>query len=47
MGVCAHEMGDVQLALWVAHLLQSPSHPSLVLNVLQEQLQSRASHVGC
>lgn len=38
VGVCAHELGDLQLSLWVARLLQSPAHPQLVQDTLQEQL---------
>ncbi|KAK9799814.1 hypothetical protein WJX73_002530 [Symbiochloris irregularis] len=44
VGVCAHEMQDVQLALVVARLLSSPSHPDLANHILEEQLQGPSLH---
>lgn len=39
VGVCAHEIGDMQLALVVARLLTDAGHPDLVNSVLTEQLE--------
>ena len=43
VGVAAREMGDLQLALWLARLLQ----PDLVPGLLEAQLDGTLVHCTC